>query len=283
MKYAVFSTIALLIPGLAGAATLTLHADPSVVAAGSTVLVTVSVDSDTPVNAFSGTLHFPNSLIPVSTSDGDSIISAWITPPKVATTGISFAGIVPGGFAGRGGKLFSAVLRATAAGSVTVALSDVRVLRNDGAGTAEPTTATPLTLTVSKSTGSAYAAPADTAPPESFTPHIVPAGVLPGAQASVVFSTVDKGSGIGHYEVAETRLPGFLAPLRWERATSPFTLHDQYLTSDVYVKAVDRAGNARVAFVMRPHLLRPQEALAGGILLVAVFAFIFWRRRRSEP
>src|SRR5665811_2162380 len=98
--------------------------------------VDVLLTSTMPVNAFSGTLSYSKTLEPVAISDGNSIINLWITHPTVPATGapISFAGVTPGGFSGDGGILFSVIFRATAAGTASVALGSIQILRNDGKG-----------------------------------------------------------------------------------------------------------------------------------------------------
>jgi hypothetical protein len=54
----------------------------------------------------------------------------------------------------------------------------------------------------------------------------------------IVFSTVDKQSGVDHYEVFENGA--------WEKVVSPYKLPDQSLKSEIKVKAIDKAGNERV-------------------------------------
>jgi hypothetical protein len=107
-----------------------------------------------------------------------------------------------------------------------------------------------------------------------------------GGKNYLSFMTVDKGSGVDHYAVAETRLPSFLLalfPLSWETATSPYLLADQNLTSTVYVQAVDRIGNEQLSVFHRTHLFTTYELVFLGILIGVVFLSIYKRRRGRRP
>lgn len=277
---AFISVLILSFPALASAATLSLSAQPATVGVGTVVRVTVSIDSVIPVNAFSGTLHFPPSLLaPIAVSDGDSIISMWITHPATTTGSVVFAGATPGGFSGRNGRLFSVLFRTIAAGNAPLSLADTHVLRNDGAGTNEPATLVPADISIAQGSRAAFTEPADTAPPEPFMQYLGRSPQLFDDQYYLAFAAVDKESGIDHYEAAETRWPRWLVAPVWEKADSPYVIHDQYLTSDVLIKAVDRAGNERLSVFRRRHLMRPDEWLAlCGILLVWA---VFWYRQRN--
>ena len=56
----------------------------------------------------------------------------------------------------------------------------------------------------------------------------------------MAFSTTDPQSGIDHYEILEG------SDTVWHNATSPYRLTDQSLSSNIYIRAVDGAGNFRV-------------------------------------
>src|SRR3989344_8072522 len=127
----------LLSPIMVSAATMSFQALPTIIGAGDTVRVTVSLDSTIATNAFSGTLLYSETTLePIAISDGNSLINMWITRPMVTSAGmpITFAGITPGGFSGSDGTLFSVLFRVKAAGTATVSLKDIEVLRNDGVG-----------------------------------------------------------------------------------------------------------------------------------------------------
>lgn len=269
-------------PALASAATLSLSAQPATVGVGSTVQITVLINSDISVNTFAGTLHFPQNLLtPIAVSDGNSVVSMWITHPKIGTGDITFAGTTPGGFSGRSGVLFSALFRTTAVASAQFWLTHVQVLRNDGAGTSEPVTLTPMRITIAQGSHATFTGFADTAPPEPFTLYLGNSPQLFGGKYYLAFAAVDKNSGVDHYEVAETRWPQWLVAPVWRRTDSPYVISDQYLTSDVLVKAVDRAGNERLSIFPRRHLVRPDEWLALCGILFVWMVFRYLRRNQS--
>ena len=284
----VFSTLLLLVaPVMASAATISLRATPASIGVGDTVRIDVLLDSAIATNAFSGTLSYAKTLEPTAVSDGNSIISLWITHPTVPAMGvpITFAGIVPGGFSGDNGILFSVLFKATAAGTAQVSLgNDIEVLQNDGVGSKESVTLKPLTLSIGSQPSGGYTEPADRTPPEPFTAYLGTDPQLFGGREYLVFMAVDKGSGVDHYAVAESRVPSFLLPLlplSWATATSPYVLADQNLTSTVYIKAVDRAGNERSSVFPPEHLFTGYEkAVLLGILIVLVFLwYLRWGRR----
>lgn len=267
----------MLAPNAAGAAELMLTPAPSIIGVGDVVRVTVAVASDVPVNAFSGALRYPPGMEPIGQDDGNSIVTLWVERPAAADNAIRFTGIVPGGYSGERGKLFAATFRATSAGDAVFTLDDIRVLANDGAGTPEPVVRAPLALVVAQESVESYAEPEDYEPPEPFTPVL---GRDPGLFAGreyAAFMTADKGSGIDRYEVAETRLPYLIAPLSFTRAESPHVLRDQVGTSDMYIKAIDRAGNERIEVISRRDLLRPYEWAV--LVLVLIGAFLYARFR----
>ncbi len=289
MKKYLTLLVAFFIPFLASAATLTLSPDPSTVGVGDTVQITISISSDTPVNTFAGSLNYPKNLSPVSVSDGSSIISIWFMRPSLdiardkllgTSSPIVFSGFTPGGFSGRNGKLFSIVFKAMSAGPVEISLTDVAILLNDGAGTKEATVVHPLSLVIAQKATGGFTEPTDAFPPEPFNVFLGEDTQLFNGEKYLVFTTVDKGLGMDFYEVAEKRFP--LVPPVWQKADSPYRIQNQYLTSDVYIKAVDRAGNERVMVFHRSHLLRPYEWVIFGMLIVALCILYMYMRGRGR-
>lgn len=276
--------VLLFAPSAASAATISLRATPTNVGVGDTVRVDVLLDSAIPTNAFSGTMSYSKTTLePIAVSDGNSIVNMWITHPTVPVNGsvISFAGITPGGFFGSDGLLFSVLFRAKAAGTADISLGNIEILRNDGEGGKEPTTAKPFYLSIGAKPFGGYAEPADTTPPESFTAELGNDPQLFGGRFYIIFTAVDKGSGVDHYAVAESRVPRFfqsLFPLSWRETASPAMLTDQSRDSIVYVKAVDRAGNGRLSIYPPRHLLTAYEKVMLLVILVVV-VLLYWRGR----
>jgi len=283
----ILTSLFLLLPMTGSAATLSISVTPAQIGVGDEMLVTVLLDSAIPTNAFSGTLVIPPDILEtIGVVDGNSIINMWITRPTVSSdTGtIAFAGITPGGFSGNDGTLFSVLVRAKMSGTARLSLKDSVLLRNDGEGGEELVVAQPYTISVKNTALGGYIEPEDVTAPEPFTAHQGVDPELFDGQAYLAFTAVDKGSGIDQYVLTETRLPAFLLqffPLRWATVSSPYVLGDQHLTSTIYIKALDRAGNERLSVFPPQHLLTVYEKyLVVGILLIVVLLWqIGWGRR----
>jgi len=95
------------------------------------------------------------------------------------------------------------------------------------------------------------------------------------------FATVDKTSGIDHYELAEYKLLSFAAILdkKWKVVQSPYPLFDQKLRSIIKVKAIDKAGNERVA-LYAPTSTRIIENTFLVVLLLLVIKLALYSRGR---
>jgi len=76
------------------------------------------------INALSGVIQLPQFLKASAIRDGNSFIALWSTQPEVLQNDISFAGIVPGGWRGTNGLLFSFIVEATSVGDGEVDFSE---------------------------------------------------------------------------------------------------------------------------------------------------------------
>lgn len=205
------------------------------------------------INAVEGEVALPVYLEIKELRDADSVISLWVVRPSVSATGIiKFSGVIPGGYWGEDGKLFSLVVRAKQSGSGTVKLSGVRSLLNDGQGTAaavDLATAAVNIKPLSQRDSLTIPPVNDHEPPEQFNIQLARDPVLFAGQYFAVFASQDKGSSLDYYEVAEQvgRPDGNEADLIWQRVSSPYVLRDQSLRSSLWVRAVDKAGNERWA------------------------------------
>lgn len=274
MKKLLLTIVICALPSVCSAAQMRLVPTPAAVGVGDTFDVDVLLSATEPVNTVSGVLTFSNNVRLVSTSDGNSVVSLWVTKPQ-GEQSIEFAGLIPGGYAGKDGRLFVARLRATAPGEVVVAVSEPLALSNDGTGRSQQVSVEALKLVAASSPQGGVAVADDAVPPEAFVVERGKDAILEG-RAYIAFSAVDKNSGVDHYEVAESRLP--FAALEWKRAESPYVLNDQHGTSDAYVKAVDGAGNEQVSMSARQQLFRPHEWLVLVVLLAG--ALYYWYAKR---
>lgn len=274
------------------------------VGVGQEMEITLYVDSQgETINALEGTIHLPEILRAEEIRDGDTLIALWGERPQINADGaIIFGGIIPGGWKGTDGKIFSFIAKTENQGADVVIVSDAAVLLHDGQGSETKVRAEPLMLLVDESvlvtpiTFDYY----DNEAPEPFTLILAQDPDIFGGDYFLVFIAQDKGSGIDRYEVQETKqlledersglpvLPDRQAggkAGKWQSVESPYRIVDQRLESFVYIRAVDREDNIRVA------LFEPAPIPARGIskvvyttliILLALIAFFKYRRRRKR-
>mgnify|MGYP001562259625 CR=1 FL=1 len=269
MRYAIFSTV--IFAGLLAQAIYADAAEVRVITNGHTLGIgasfeaTISVDTQGEnLNAFEGAVRFPSDLLtPLEVREGSSIVNFWIERPRASTTGnIRFSGITPGGFAGRG-TLFSVIFRTSRSGNGAIDVIDSRILRGDEDGIQARVVSVGAQVAVSSAITTIESVPyeEDTDPPEPFTPAITRDQSLLGGKYVLIFATQDKKSGIDRYEVCEGDIRHCVA------AESPYVLHYQNLGRNIFIKAIDRAGNERLAKLpLLMHLLWPQALILIGIL-----------------
>lgn len=105
---------------------------------GKTVIVDVRVNSGAQsINAVSGIVYFPQNLLSInSISKSNSLISLWISEPKLGLGQISFEGVALNpGYTGGNGLVFRIIFNAKNTGTASVGFREGSVLANDGLGT----------------------------------------------------------------------------------------------------------------------------------------------------
>lgn len=328
-----FFVACFVIPSGVFAATLSIDPPAGKFGPGDTFILTVRLDTAPGecVNAASVDIHYPTDWMKaVAVSNGESLFTLWPEAPHVdlAQGIVQFAGGIPGGYCGRiqgdpektnvlvkvvfsipgnmvGGKI------ATGPEPLPITFgSATQVLLNDGQGSVAP-----LTLRSGAYTRELVSLGAknewldivhsDTTPPDPFTVLLEQDKNTFQGKYFIIFSTVDKQSGVHHYEVAEDD-PLHLGYTRGKTgekaifvtATSPYVLRDQTLGSRVIVRALDHAGNIEEAILPPKDVRSVESALAlgedsggsllwwsvGGWLTLCVFGFLGWlfiRRRNS--
>lgn len=269
----------LFVPNISWAASLSLVTENKNISVDQDFLVQVFVDADVSINALEGMIKFPADIFDLKeVRDGNSSINFWVEKPAIKKEGeVSFSGITTGGFSGSDRFLFGMVLKAKKVGSGDIFFSNVQILQNDGQGTKEKTTTSSLALTVEK--GKNVDKPNleinDTMPPESFSPFVGRDVSIFDGKYFVVFSTVDKGVGVDHFEIRE----GFWG--KYMAAESPYLLTNQSLSKNIYVKAIDRAGNERIEKISAQNgNLLFQSVLILGIIMV-IWILYFRKNRRK--
>ncbi len=265
---------------LAHAATLSIDPATGDFGPGDTFVLTVRLDLalDECVNAANIALNYPSDWMKASAvSKGESLLTLWPEEPLVLHEKgtVSFSGGIPAGYCGRvegdpgktnilGKIVFSIpgnmIGGKTATGSTPLELSfspDSEVLANDGFGTPVPLAlrggAYVRTLT-SSGKGNEWLdiVHGDDLPPDIFTAALITDPKTFQGKYFIVFSTVDKQSGVHHYEVQEDD-PARFGMVRGKAgeqalfitATSPYVLRDQELGSRIIIRAIDHAGNVQ--------------------------------------
>jgi hypothetical protein len=208
------------------------------------------------VNSLEGEIVLPAGLEVKEILEGDSIVPFWIKKPSLEDGKVVFSGLIPGGFRGvlgafhegyKPGKVLTLILKSREEKEIEITLQEIKVLLNDGKGTELESEIKPLKITISQKAPEVFGVLPikDLDKPESFQPLISKDPNIFGGKWFLVFVTQDKGSGIDHYEVLESKKQK-IEEGKWLRAESPYLLEDQSLSSYIFVKAVDKAGNERI-------------------------------------
>lgn len=231
------------------AANVFFDVDNQAFAPGEEFLVSVFLNTEKEsLNAIEGKIIFPADLIEAKEiRNGNSAINFWIEKPNISSLGeIVFSGITPGGLNDSKNFLFSVVYRALENGNGELKLEGLRVLKNDGLGTLAITKTSPFVFSISPSSSTTVKTLEpiqDLELPEDFLPIIESDPSIFDGQYFLVFATQDKLSGLNRYEVRE-------GAWGWYRiAESPYLLKNQALDKKIFVKAIDEAGNTRIAIL----------------------------------
>ena len=229
--------------------------------------VEVILDSGESINALEGELVFSGNYASLeAVSDGNSIINFWIKRPQAtANNHLEFAGIIPGGFQGGKGTLFTLIFKSEHQLNSEEKISNfiipknMRAFINDGQPVAIKLAFLPLELAEAKLK--------DYDPPENFTPIIGRDPLIFEGKYFLVFATQDKNSGVNYYEVKE-------GGRYFRPAESPYLLENQLLTERIFARAVDYAGNIREVAVRPLKYEFPYKIFF--IVLVAFVILGYW-------
>ena len=212
------------------------------------------------INALETYILYPQNILSVADmAYGGSVINYWIEKPHNTENGkIFLSGITPGGFNETSAPILSVIFKTLETGKAEIIFGKSKTLKNNGLGTEVKNNYKTLFLNIQpglqgKDLESVYSA-LDQTPPEIFEPIVYEDDAIALGKKVLIFDTLDKDSGLSKYEVLEERilnLFGFEIKIgRWQPAQSPYFLKDQKLKSNIYVKAIDRAGNFYVASVL---------------------------------
>lgn len=242
------------------------------------------------VGAVEGIVVFPKDTFDIQDiNNGNSVVSFWVQKPVVRENSIDFSGVIPGGFIGSRGLLFSTIISPKKVGDFKLDFSDFKALLNDGVGSESVAGKVSFQVSVASSiyekTFSIFEIK-DTTAPESFVPEIAKEETLFGGKWFLVFSTQDKLSGIDYYEVKESKQNIVSLVLsRFVKTESPHILQDQKLQSFIFVKAVDKQGNKKIVTMRPQYFFAWHQSYENWMVIMAlVFVILFsmyylWKKR----
>lgn len=297
-----FFSFVLLTPSFSLSASV-LYVDPSegVISPNQMFAVDVRIDNQEQcLNVFDVGLNYSKDKVKVVTvSRGKSILTLWVEDPVVdhEKGEIMFTGGIPGGYCGRviGDPdltnilvtvVFQPLNEDVFSGEVEVSFNEKSsVLLSDGQGSLsplnflnavfevgdEPTVFAEEWLEIVRN---------DDRAPVSFDIELLKEESVFDGNYYIVFSTTDKGSGLSHYEVKEEDVDhsGFIRgsdkEARFEKVQSPYLLKDQTLNSKITVKAVDNAGNERLARYEPEESMRQSDNIAGLKLIQSAISWM---------
>lgn len=286
----------------ASAAKLSLDSKTTVFVKQQSYQLDIHVNSEEEIiNAVEGRVHVPEGLGVKEMRDGTSVVQYWVKRPSILSgcengCDIFFSGIMPGGFSGSKGLVFSIIISPppeTSQINGQMTFHDVKVLLHDGLGTPTDVSTTNLTyaVTTDPDASSPDAITPDTTPPEPFSLSLLRDPELFAGQWFIIFTAVDRESGIDHYEICEHPREGNHVKEcldQWLIAESPYQLKDQTLNGVVTVKATDRRGNVRVASIRLGLLSNYEKYLKwiilgiGGGLAIAMTRGKVWSKLKSH-
>lgn len=214
------------------------------------------------INAVEVNLVFPENILEIKDfSKGGSILSLWVEEPSFNNGLVSFSGGIPGGYCGiisgdpgQSNVLGKLVLRARETDAKLLheteakleILQSSQVLLNDGKGTPAEMATKPSIFTIMSEKSETITdewyeeIKKDIIAPELFEIEIYQNPDVFDGKYFITFFTDDKQTGLDYYEIKQ-------GEENWQKAQSPFLLKDQELKSIIKVRAIDKAGNQRIA------------------------------------
>jgi hypothetical protein len=239
------------------------------------------------VNAGEITVLFdPQKLSLEDISKGNSVFTIWVKQIEYSNEAgkIYILGGVPDGFSGDN-KIISIFFRATESGKAAISASgDSKILLNDGFGTSAKITGQAAEINIKEQQDTLASGSAvnqwrdelekDNTAPNHFTVKIERNSSMFDGKYFIVFSATDGQSGIDYYEIKEGNSD-------WKIGESPYLLSDQNLTQEIYVRAVDKAGNQRTEKINNrgEYILRIILVIICGVVLFALFRLFSQKRK----
>jgi len=248
-------------------------------AAGQPFTVEVRLDPEGEfVNVVEGTLLIPGGLSVESVSTGGSGLVLWPGDPGFTheDRSIAFSGGVPGaGLTPNGAQvLFTLRVLADEGGTYTFRTQGLGANRADGTGARVVVDVGAVSVRVSDLSGEPpVREETDRSNPKNVQAELGQDDSLFDGAWFVSFYGSDEGSGIKRYEVKEGWFGTYLPADRY------YIVSDQSLGTPIFVRAIDEAGNTKSVYVKGSGELQYYGAFALPLILLALVAWFFLRRR----
>ncbi|MFA6524624.1 MAG: cohesin domain-containing protein [Candidatus Paceibacterota bacterium] len=246
--------------------------------------VTLDTEDET-INAIEGTIVFPTDILELNDiRDGNSIINFWVEKTQDSSSGqFNFSGIVPGGYIGKNGYIASLIFKTKKEGIGNVEIINAKALLNNEESSESKLSTDKISFEVSGQADyeiSKISKVKDEESPESFIPAVASDPNIFDRKYFLVFSAVDKISGIDNYKVLESKLGiSWLSFSRWQKSKSPYLLKDQQLQSYIFIKASDKNGNERIEKISPQNPLvwyKNTSIIIYIVLLLLLIIFLFF-------
>jgi hypothetical protein len=255
------------------AATLELNTEKNTFQQAETFTLTVFLNTEgDSINTIEGNLKYDDNFIKAEAVNiGSSFISFWVEKPDLKTSGlIHFSGITPGGISTSNGEVFKVTFQTEKIGDTTLLLNNINLFLNDGQGSTIPAKIKNANIMINQGINinkTVDLISNDKVPPEKFNIIRTQDSSLFDNKYFIVFSTVDKGSGIDRYQVCEL--------FKCVSAESPFLLWNQTPFYRIVVHAYDSNGNVQSSTITSPGLI----ILLVFLLFVVIIYLCFYLRK----
>ena len=259
-------------------------------------MVEVRIDTEEEcINTVQADLGFSKDILEaVDFSQGNSILTVWVETPKIDQDSgtVSFTGGIPGGYCGilpgdpgqsnlLGKMIFNAKEVDFTRNTEVKFLDTSQILLNDGLGTPAELKTKKAIFTILPGVPEVpkrewqKELEKDKVPPEPFEIEVNQDPSVSEGKYFITFQTTDKQSGIDHYEVKEGKK-------NWREAASPYTLEDQEIKGILKVKAVDKAGNERIAEYIPETPKKPFPYWIIILILAGIIIWLLWQKRQKS-
>lgn len=207
------------------------------------------------INVVDGTIVYNNESIRLEkVSIGNSLVPIWLKNPadNYENGKVEFSGVIPAGLKSEKGyilSLFFTSLLNSKDIDEQIFIKDIDIYLNsrEDKKIKGVLKSNNVKIKIPENDNSKYENnEVDRIPPEYFEIKLNKSENFLDNQYYITFHTVDKGSGVVYYEVAENKWELNYSEIRsWQKVGSPYILKDQSLKSFVYIRAVDHEGNIR--------------------------------------